>query len=415
MPKPTKSIPIDVAARVVGAATNVPMLGDAPFAASGKLEPGIHVHWALPDALAKADAHESRPPRFRGVPDLWLVVRFNPVKGDAPRTHREWIVDSIAETVTPLAQWQPPADRALDRVHTAPGVLPRVAPGWGEWALEERTVRSAHHGVLPGLPHPPRLPRQPRRSRAVALGHRELRGRRVVLLDLVRPVLPGTAAAAGQARAPGRTEELHRAHDAGRDSGGRGAAVEPAADRHGRAAAAGHGDGHAARKREAHGRADADEHRRDGGARRSLRPRRRVGRIPSRRRGHARGTQGPHGVARLDHRCPGPADDPHRVRFARDRGGGAVSQSAAGDGRGRRAHGCRHRDRLPRHDARQARAAVRHRGRGDRPAGRAACAHLPGRAGPVELVRTPRRLSRSSTCRTSVSRSPTSVGRRPRP
>lgn len=137
MPKPTKSIPIDVAARVVGAATTVPMLGDAPFAASGKLELGIHVHWALPDALAKADAHESRPPRFRGVPDLWLVVRFNPVKGDALRTHREWIVDSIAETVTALAQWQPPADRALDRVHTAPGVLPRVAPGWGEWALDE--------------------------------------------------------------------------------------------------------------------------------------------------------------------------------------------------------------------------------------------------------------------------------------
>jgi hypothetical protein len=136
MPKPTKPVPIDVAARVVGAATTVPLLSDAPFTATGVLEPGIHVHWALPDALTKADAHESRPPRFRGVPDLWLVVRFNPVNGDAPRTHREWIVDSIAETVTPLAQWQPP-DRALDRIHTAPGVLPRIAHGWGEWGVDE--------------------------------------------------------------------------------------------------------------------------------------------------------------------------------------------------------------------------------------------------------------------------------------
>jgi hypothetical protein len=137
MPKPTKPIPLDVAARVVGATTTVPLLTDAPFTATGVLEPGIHVHWALPDVLNKAEAHKSHPPRFRGVPDLWLVVRFNPVSGDAPRTHREWIVDSIAETVTPLSGWQPQADRATDRIHTAPGVLARVAPGWGEWAVDE--------------------------------------------------------------------------------------------------------------------------------------------------------------------------------------------------------------------------------------------------------------------------------------
>ncbi|MCV7221233.1 hypothetical protein [Mycolicibacterium elephantis] len=137
MSKPTKAIPIDVAARVVRATTTVPMLGDLPFTATGELEPGIHLHWALPDALVKADAHESRPPRFRGVPDLWLVVRFNPVRDDAPRTHREWIVDSVAETVTPLAEWQPPTDRATERIHTAPGVLTRISSGWGEWALDE--------------------------------------------------------------------------------------------------------------------------------------------------------------------------------------------------------------------------------------------------------------------------------------
>ncbi|MDA4107832.1 hypothetical protein [Mycolicibacterium holsaticum] len=137
MPKRTKTVPIDVAARVVGAATTVPLLSDPPFTATGVLERGIHLHWALPDALAKADAQKSRPPRFRGVPDLWLVVRFNPVSGNAARTHREWIVDSVAEAVTPLAEWQPPAGRAADRIHTAPGVLARVAPGWGEWALDE--------------------------------------------------------------------------------------------------------------------------------------------------------------------------------------------------------------------------------------------------------------------------------------
>ena len=72
---PTKSISIDVAARVLGAATSVPLLSDAPFTATGVLEKGIHVHWALPDALAKADAHESSAAVPRGS-GLWLRRAF---------------------------------------------------------------------------------------------------------------------------------------------------------------------------------------------------------------------------------------------------------------------------------------------------------------------------------------------------
>ena len=86
---------MDVAARVVNAATTVPRLSDDPFAASGTLEKGIHVHWALPDLMTRAVASDAHPPRFRGVPDLWLVVRFNPVSGDAKRTYRAWVLDSL--------------------------------------------------------------------------------------------------------------------------------------------------------------------------------------------------------------------------------------------------------------------------------------------------------------------------------
>jgi hypothetical protein len=139
----TRSIPMDVAARVVATAAEVPLHGDKAFAATGVLEPGVHLHWALPDELAKGDAHESRPPRFRGVPDLWLVVRFNPVTGDAARTHRAWVVDSIAATATPLAQWSPPA-RTPARIHTVGGVLDRVVAGWGEWPLDEPFDQMAH-------------------------------------------------------------------------------------------------------------------------------------------------------------------------------------------------------------------------------------------------------------------------------
>lgn len=146
---PTKTIPIDVAARTVDRDTAVPLLTDAPFQTSGVLEPGIHVHWALPDALVKAEGHQSHPPRFRGVPDLWLVVRFNPVEGDGPRTHRQWVVDSIAETVIPLHKWQPP-NRAQDRIHTAPGVLKRVAAGRGEWPSDAGEFNQLDTAYYPG-------------------------------------------------------------------------------------------------------------------------------------------------------------------------------------------------------------------------------------------------------------------------
>ena len=130
---PSRLIPMDVAARVVGSPVTVPLLPDVPFDASGTLERGIHVHWALPDLLTRAAASKSHAPRFRGVPDLWIVVRFNPVSGTEKRTNRAWIIDSVTETVTPLADWLPPDQRDETVIHTAPGVIRRVSRGWGEW------------------------------------------------------------------------------------------------------------------------------------------------------------------------------------------------------------------------------------------------------------------------------------------
>src|SRR5262245_17813691 len=114
---------MDVAARSVNAPVTVPRLSDAPFAATGTLEKGIHVHWALPDLMTRAGATDGKPPRFRGVPDLWLIVRFNPVAGDAKRTYRAWVLDSITQTVSALADWKMPDPRAETDIHTAPGVI----------------------------------------------------------------------------------------------------------------------------------------------------------------------------------------------------------------------------------------------------------------------------------------------------
>ena len=137
MQSTAKLIPMDVAARVVNADTKVPQLTDKPFEASGTLEKGIHIHWALPDSLTRARLPENEPPRFQGVPDLWLIVRYNPVRGSDKRTYLAWVLDSFEEKVVPLVDWQPPEARDETKIHTAPGVIRRITKGftngWGQW------------------------------------------------------------------------------------------------------------------------------------------------------------------------------------------------------------------------------------------------------------------------------------------
>jgi hypothetical protein len=58
---------------------------------------GIHVHWALPDALTrgrKADAAGAAA--FPHVPNRWLVARFGVDDGGAPQPFKAWVVQSDA-------------------------------------------------------------------------------------------------------------------------------------------------------------------------------------------------------------------------------------------------------------------------------------------------------------------------------
>jgi hypothetical protein len=67
-----------------------------------QLEKGVHLHWALPDALTRADA--PRVPRgqsgfeFPAAPNCWFVTRV--VIGPAPAL-RSWVVESDALSETP--------------------------------------------------------------------------------------------------------------------------------------------------------------------------------------------------------------------------------------------------------------------------------------------------------------------------
>jgi hypothetical protein len=137
-------VPIAVTAKVVKADTPVPALGGKPFNRDSKLEAGVHVHWALPDALTRATVLSGDPGNqvvFPGVPDLWMVTRFNqgPATNarDPKRGWRAWVVDSRTQTVTPFSSWKLPTGRDPRMLHTVAGMLPSAAgvkyPGWGLW------------------------------------------------------------------------------------------------------------------------------------------------------------------------------------------------------------------------------------------------------------------------------------------
>ncbi len=54
------------------------------------LQAGVHVHWALPDALTKANTNAEGNLTFMATPNRWLVQRFVITKGQAARS--SWIV-----------------------------------------------------------------------------------------------------------------------------------------------------------------------------------------------------------------------------------------------------------------------------------------------------------------------------------
>src|SRR5262249_2386765 len=55
------------------------------------LPPGVHLHWALPDALTEG-AQGAGSTVFPNVPDRWLVIRS--IAGTSRRVQRAWVVES---------------------------------------------------------------------------------------------------------------------------------------------------------------------------------------------------------------------------------------------------------------------------------------------------------------------------------
>ena len=106
-------VPVDVQAYVVprgGAEETVAVSGDletdpAPFAVGTPKEPGVHLHWAMPDALLRADHDdETRSPVLPALPDQWVVVRTLQPVGQRQVLATGWVVDARTRVVTALAR-----------------------------------------------------------------------------------------------------------------------------------------------------------------------------------------------------------------------------------------------------------------------------------------------------------------------
>ena len=99
---------------------------DALFVDGPPLEPGIHLHWSLPDPLTQGSAPSatSQELELPAVPDRWLLIRIAPARGPEARATRAWVVDAATRRTTPLDGW-----------HPAPPTRPTSAAGIGLGAL----------------------------------------------------------------------------------------------------------------------------------------------------------------------------------------------------------------------------------------------------------------------------------------
>ncbi len=104
-------VPIDVQAFVMTATGGEPVVSltgaaddPPPFAAGTALPAGVHLHWALPDALLSAQRASSASDSLAlpALPDRWVVVRALQPVGARHASVRGWVIDAVTGSVTTL-------------------------------------------------------------------------------------------------------------------------------------------------------------------------------------------------------------------------------------------------------------------------------------------------------------------------
>ncbi len=162
-------VPVDVQALVVGPGGGEPMvrLGSpldapdgkgagfpAPFDGGAKRPPGVHLHWAMPDALVRgelATGTGSNRLSLPALPDRWVVLRLLTPVGATQVAVRGWVLEADRAVAVDLAEW--PAASATATPSGAPldkAALTGTAGGAPTWAATYDSVldRFAMHDPL---------------------------------------------------------------------------------------------------------------------------------------------------------------------------------------------------------------------------------------------------------------------------
>lgn len=128
---------------------------DPPWAQT-RLEQGVHLHWALPDALTQTTADGGQL-NFPAAPNRWLVTRFL-IQGATPTT-RSWVVESDA-----LSESLPAGQRPVTipvQTDDSAGQDYRFLGRWQEfdqsWTPQTSALKAATganlSAVTNGMPH----------------------------------------------------------------------------------------------------------------------------------------------------------------------------------------------------------------------------------------------------------------------
>lgn len=165
-------VPIDVQALVVPKAGREPMvrlpsaLNDPtgqgqgfppPFDAGRVREPGVHLHWAMPDALLRGtlgSGEHGTGLAMRPLPDRWVVLRLLAPAGASTAAVRGWVIEAEAARVTALADWPAGAGTSTPLgAPVEPAALTGTAGGSIAWAATYDSVvgRFALHDPLDDL------------------------------------------------------------------------------------------------------------------------------------------------------------------------------------------------------------------------------------------------------------------------
>lgn len=82
------------------------------------LEAGVHIHWALPDALTNAHVDENTADvQFPAVPNRWLVTRMV-IDGGTPSSVASWVVESDTFSSQTATNWKLPTVALKPRTST---------------------------------------------------------------------------------------------------------------------------------------------------------------------------------------------------------------------------------------------------------------------------------------------------------